>query len=354
METMQKYRLEFIVKATTWEDVVQLFKDELGIDTGKKDASDRDMEGLFLVQVYMNDDKIDGSFYSKVNKSENIAIIRDPKGVAIRNEILDHVSTVEHHLRKLLLHVSDIVEGYYDYFQNTYAKDFTKNSEIIKSDDPNPITSYLGIEDIIGIFDLDLSSWDGRQIKSTDLLELLEDCNDLQTLKKKLRKKIKKVTLWDHISKHVLQSNYSWDEIKEELGKLRKIRNKAAHFRVVTNKDLHSTKALSKSIIEKTKKKETVQPKDIQKLRQGTYKQFSEALYGTRRLAETIAKMQHDAELSMKLVQPQLIATQAYMDALGPQILQAHELARKILGLPDPKTNNDSALKNPDTRPKKL
>lgn len=264
---IRQYRIEFLVKASSWGEVVNIFKEELGITNYKRDASDRDMNGAFLVHVYIADDQLNRDFYRKVTQSKRIAISYDPKGKVIRDEIMSNVCVVEHHLRKLLLNISDVVEDYFKYFDKTYAKDFAKSGDLIKEDDLNPITSYLTLDDAITIFSLDLSSWSGKPITAENLTELLNSGDSVDEIKKALQSKMTSNTVWDQVDKYILKKGTRWNDLRTDLNKLKNIRNKAAHFRIVTQSDLIEAKKLSKSVSNKVKKESRTEKSDIQSLR---------------------------------------------------------------------------------------
>lgn len=249
-----RYRLEFLVKAASWEDVVRIFKSELDISNDKRDASDRDMKGTFLVHVDIESDKLDRSFYQTIMQSELVALSYDPSNKKIRDDILDHVSIVEHNLRKLLLNISDVVEDYFKYFDKTLAKDFSNSGTLVKAGYTDPITSYLTLDEAINILSLDLSSWSNRKLSADDLLELVQECETIDDIKDVLKKRLATNTIWDQIDKYILKKGTNWEDLRADLDKLKKIRNKAAHFRVVTQSDLIDIKKLAKTITTRTQK----------------------------------------------------------------------------------------------------
>ena len=64
--TPSRHRLEFIVKAGDWQSVVDIFKDEFDIDSDKQDASYREIDGMFIVQVWVDKSRLNSDFYGKV------------------------------------------------------------------------------------------------------------------------------------------------------------------------------------------------------------------------------------------------------------------------------------------------
>lgn len=103
------------------------------------------------------------------------------------------------------------------------------------------------------------------------MMSILKDCTDINDVKHKLSERAKTCTIWDQIDKHILKKGIKWEEIKGDLGKLEKIRNKAAHFRIVTESDLQnarkSANAINKKIV-------------IVHLSQGEIKSLQESLKG--------------------------------------------------------------------------
>jgi len=257
--------IEFLVKAKGWQEVVKIFKDELNIFKGKQNINDREIDGLYIVKVDIKIIELSEDFYKKVKKSKNIAIISSSLDKKLRNGILTEVYKVETHLRKLLLNVSDLVENFYDCFKKTYAKELAKKEDLIMNTDINPITSHLTFEDIKAILEIDLS-WNHKSMTVNQLLVVMSQ-KDQEDMKNFIEAKIKKNTVWDEISKNVLQNEIEWSKVEGKIANLKELRNKAAHFNVLTDTDLSSAKELSKQIINRTKTKGDISSEDLLKLR---------------------------------------------------------------------------------------
>ena len=265
--TSQRHRLEFIVKAKDWQSVVDIFKDEFDIDSDKQDASYREIDGMFIVQVWMDKSRLSGDFYGKVNESSSAALSYDPSNKDIRNAIMDRVCIVEHDLRKLLLNISDIVEDYFKIYDKTNAaKIYGKNRDTVRKGDINPITSHLTLEDEIRIFSIELSPWHEQPLTAAGLLELLDTSNELDEVKNILRQKITSHTVWDDVDEHILKTGKKWTEILPALTEIKDIRNKAAHFRIVTQSDLERVKTLSLSLKDTITPRRTSTEQDLQEL----------------------------------------------------------------------------------------
>lgn len=287
-----KYRLEFVVKAKSWQDVVKVFKEDLDIDSGKQDASDRKVNGFFIVQVWITEDRLDSDFYNKINESDHLALSYDPSAKKIRNDILNRVCIIEHDLRKLLLHISDVVEDYFKiYDKTTVAKVYKNNREIVRKGDVNPITSYLTLEDEINIFSIDLSPWNNKPLTANDLLELFDSFKTVDDVKETLRTKTKPHTIWDTVNRYILKSDESWMDLLPKLSKLKDIRNKAAHFRIVTKSDLDTTERLSKEITDTITPKRKSTARDLSELQHSIEQQMKALSELTTPITEAVGRI---------------------------------------------------------------
>jgi len=266
----KSYKFEFLVKAENWEEVVQIFKDQLGIDKNKQDSSVRDMNGLFLVQVKLAENQINKDFYSAVRSSDVLAITDSPLCAKERYEILEETYRVETKLRKLLIHISDVAEEYYDFFlKSPYTKTFAKKNSLIPSDDLDPVTSHLTFGDMLNILSINLS-WKSRTLTTEDLLHLLNDQLEIRDVRNKLKTKMKDNLVWDIVCKYVLKRQVPWGEIREDFQRLKRLRDKAAHFQIVTEKDTIEARVLTKRIMNKLDQKD-ISLSDFMKLREATY-----------------------------------------------------------------------------------
>ena len=164
---------------------------------------------------------------------------------------MDIVAPVEHNLRIILLNINEVIDDYFRYFKNTYAKDFAKGKNLIKIDDLNPLTSYLTLGDVIQVLSADISL-NNKNLTAEDMMSIFKDHSDINDVKHELSERVKPCTVWDQIDKHILKKGIKWEDIKGDLGKLEKIRNKAAHFRIVTESDLKnvikSANAINKKV----------------------------------------------------------------------------------------------------------
>ena len=268
MNLEKKYRLEFLVEANTWPEVVKIFKSDLGIDNEKQNViKDFQTNNTFLAHVNMSDSAISKEFYNKVAESGRIALVFDPKGADIRNKIMDIVAPVERNLRIILLNINEVIDDYFRYFKNTYAKDFAKDNSLIKKGDPDSLTSHLTLGNIIQVLSID-TSLSNKNLTVEDVISILKDCSSINDVKHKLNERANSCTVWDQIDKHVLKKGIKWENIKGDLGKIEKIRNKAAHFRVVTESDLNDVRKLASSINKKIAIKRNPSQKEIKDLQE--------------------------------------------------------------------------------------
>lgn len=206
MNSGKKYRLEFLVEANTWSEVVKIFKADLDLDieNGEQKVTKFQTNNIFLIHVSMNDSAISKEFYSKVAESGRIALVYDPKGADIRNKIMNIVAPVERNLRIILLNINEVIDDYFRYFKNTYAKDFAKDKSLIKAKDLNPLTSYLTLGDIIQVLSAD-TSLSNKNLTAEDMMSILKDYSDINDVKHELSERAKPCTIWDQIDKHILK-----------------------------------------------------------------------------------------------------------------------------------------------------
>lgn len=152
----------------------------------------------------MKNSAISEEFYKKIAKSRQIALVYDPKGANIRNNIMDTVDSVEHNLRIILLNINEVIDDYFRYFKNTYAKDFAKGKNLIKIDDLNPLTSYLTLGDVIQVLSADISL-NNKNLTAEDMMSIFKDHSDTNDIKRELSERVKPCTVWDQIDKHILK-----------------------------------------------------------------------------------------------------------------------------------------------------
>lgn len=225
-------RLEMLVVANDWKDVIAKMS-SVGV-SNKIPVSRRHIDGLFVIEVKMLPVDLIDEFYERIKTHPDISIIKDPVSLRRSEEVLKEIYEVETELRKLLLHVYDLVEVFYDMFSKTQvAKNFAKHKRINEVNQIDPLTSRLMFGEMIDILRFDLS-WTKRDLSADDLLTLLEDATDLRQVRNALRKKLQPQRVWDVISGKVLNTPVEWHSIQEDMILLKDFRNRAAHFQVIT------------------------------------------------------------------------------------------------------------------------
>lgn len=245
-------KLEIIVSAKDWNEA----KDKLasvGIDEKTK-ITRRNINGLFMVMAQPQRKILTDEFYELIKEHKDISILTDTASWERNQEILDEIYKVEAELRKLLLHIYDLVEAFYEMFAKTqYAKKLANNKAITLPNHLDPITSRLMLGEMIEILDFDLS-WAKHDISAENLVDLLQDVDDIAGFRSKIEEKMKAKRPWTIISEVVLSEPVLWDEVRPVLYELKEYRNKAAHFQVVTETEKEHAVASAKDIYSKITK----------------------------------------------------------------------------------------------------
>lgn len=274
-----EFTFHFVVKASTWDEVIDLFSNELGI-TKKRNSSDREINGLYLVSSDLESSKLTKSFYEKISNSNNIAVHSDEKSSQLYPLILKETQMVEEKLRWLLLHVSDAIED--------YAKllGYEKN-DIVEQDKLDPLTSRLTFEGILGLFELD-QSWARDGVDDVRMRQLIDKSSDFESFKRAYIDKTAPKTIWESISEQVLQRPVKWDAISPKLKSIKALRNKCAHFHTISEDDLHQARALRKNIIHSLSKKQITSSNEQSLM--ALSKQIAETM---KRLTDSLAPTQN-------------------------------------------------------------
>ncbi len=255
--TLSIYTFKFVVRANSWDDVVSILKDELGI-TKKRNSSDRKISGLYLVSCIIDDKDITKNFYKKIAKSNNIVIHSDGKSTSLYPKILKETQIVEEKLRWLLLHVSDAIEDY------VKLLGYEKN-DIVENSSLDPLTSKLSFETILDLLEID-QSWARDGVDDGKMRHLIKNSSDFATFKSKYIEKTTPKTVWGSISDLVLERPIKWETIYKKLHSIRILRNKCAHFHTVTSDDFSQAKHLRTQIMKNLTKKSSYTSTDIKTL----------------------------------------------------------------------------------------
>lgn len=285
-----------------------------------KSTTVREIKGFYVVEVEVDDVNLD-DFYKRILGSQEIAIVADPGSFKICSQVAEEIYPVETQLRRLLLHVSDLVATFYDILKDTskFAKPMAERHEIINDKQLDPLTSKLTLGEMIEILKFNLSQRN-EPLTMGKFEELLENSKDLKSLQDKVVMDNEDKLIWDIISEHVLDKSVPWSSIASALNKLKSLRDKAAHFNILTKVDLEEAKKQAKHIMENVKEKKLT-PKE-----QGDLKTESVALAGS------IARgFQIPTGFYQQLIDAQSIAT-SVVSATQPSWLAFQQTMRGIQG----------------------
>lgn len=263
---VQLYELELLVKAASWDRAKTVLKYHLDIDE-KQRTNMREIDELFMVAVRLPEEKLTTEFYGKIFASDELAIVADELSRKNARLIDEQIYKVEMQLRRLLLHVCDLVEAFNEIIaKNTqYTKNFQKEGQIISTNAFEPITSHMTLGEMVNILSFDLS-WDKRALTVNEFTSLLNDVTDIKSLATKLGAKIKKNTIWDLINKHLLESKVAWGDISKAMTQIKRARDNVAHFLIITSEEANEVLKQSTHIlgrIEKEKKLTSKQAQDF-------------------------------------------------------------------------------------------
>lgn len=114
-------KLELLVVADEWADAVSRLAE---VDVHQKTKTHlREVKGLYILEISKQRTDLTEEFYEKIRDHKSISIISDSASIKRSESVLKEVYKVETELRKLLLHIYDLVEAYFNIFDKTsYAK----------------------------------------------------------------------------------------------------------------------------------------------------------------------------------------------------------------------------------------
>jgi hypothetical protein len=207
--------------------------------------------GYFLVADKFNSAELDGKFYAAIKSSSEVAILSDSSQKARRDIILEEVEKAESCLRRLLLKANGFIEDYYNLFVGPYTAKHAEKETVIKEGNIDPITSLLTFEGMVEILSADIS-WSSRKIECVqDIIDILNDVEDIKELREKLKNKVKQRLVWDAISDGALVTAYDWPKVAGEINAVKDLRNRAAHFHILTDKDVKEAQKKVKTLLAK-------------------------------------------------------------------------------------------------------
>lgn len=205
------------------------------------------MGTLFIAHVTF-DKELSDEIYENITNNKCVSIVSDTSSQKRGEEVSQSLYLVESHLRNLLLHMPDLAGTYLDIIA-AKATHYRGSAVISKTKSADVITSQLTLGQITEVFESNTSKDSNETLTWRKLLDVLDGSSDLVTLKKRIENEIKPVTIWDVISEHVLKKPIELADITAKLARLRSIRDTAAHYRIVTPKELRTALFLSKSLI---------------------------------------------------------------------------------------------------------
>lgn len=313
--TSKEYQLELLVKAESWERAIDILAYVLRVKKRQK-TNIREINGFYIVRVTLKEEKLSNEFYHKIKESDELAIISDERSRVYALEIMNSIYEVETQLRRLLLHVSDLVEAFVALVEENsqYTKSFAKDEAIISTKHLEPITSHLTLGEMITILNADLS-WTGRNLTIENLQQLLEGTKNIQELLAKLQAKSKPLLVWDLVASNVLEEKVKWGDITSALAVLKGYRDNGAHFKVVTEADYKD--ALKKAAHVKSK---------ITKQKQLTSDEKDELKAHTSSLVESL----RDVPLWTEQINAAAAAFKTSTPALTTALSLNQELAKQI------------------------
>lgn len=247
MQDMQKLELALTARTLDW---AQKLLTEIGIVNATVARV-----GLLFVASLTAHDELPDDIYDKIAESEEVSVISDTLSQKRGEEVARELYLVETHLRKLLLYIPDVAGSYVTVVAEK-ASHFKGQAAISNKKSLDAITSQLTLGQIIEVFRHNIAKNGKENISWLSLLEMMEEATSLDELKSKVRYTIEPLTIWDIVNKHVLAEEVKLEEISSKLNALKSIRDAAAHFRIITQKDVDKALYLSKSLISELQIKE--------------------------------------------------------------------------------------------------
>lgn len=207
---------------------------------------------LFTSEIATNDHLTDEE-YKIIKGDKRVAILRDSDSKQRCMVILDAVHDVEIGLRTLLVYMPDITGQYHALVrERKYTKKQYNAGEITK-DLLDPIVGYLTLGEIIDLFGMDLSikKTNDKEAPWREVENTLASAKDFADFKQQMAEKLKQRFVWDVVSKEILQTPIVWRDIQNDLKKLERARNDAAHFHIITNAEKEKYIKLADEILKK-------------------------------------------------------------------------------------------------------
>ncbi len=264
--TSNMQKLELIIKASDWEEAKSILS---SVHIHQKSRDDyKEINGLFIVKVLL-ETPLTGQAYADIKDHRCIGILSDSASQKRAEEIFREVYKVETQLRKLLLHVSDTVQAYYDIlFQlGQYTHEFSNSERTLTYKGTlNTMATHLTMGEIIEILRFDFS-WSTRPLGASDLNTLLSESSSFEEFKLKLGKQVTPTSIWEVITEQILQKELPWEHVEKDLMRLKRARDNAAHHFVFTEKQKDDAVKLAKKVLEQLKPPRAMSEAQLEVLR---------------------------------------------------------------------------------------
>lgn len=243
-------RIELVVTAESVAAAKKLLL-ELGFDKVTS-SSLSPMTSSFIFLSDNGGKPLSDEQYEVIKKHDNIAILADNDSRERAKLVNEAIHPVEVKLHKLLLYVSNAIDGYYDHIRSSKRlKPYKDLHTISLKGRYDPVTAELDLGEMMSIFQLDISKA-AKVMTMGDISELMRDAKDYDELKKNIEKSTDKRTFWDVIASELLvYHELTWGDVVEDLTILKEFRNRSAHNRVITAADLSKVVGIADALHKK-------------------------------------------------------------------------------------------------------
>lgn len=295
--------VELVVTASDWESAKRILA---GINIHDKARTDyKEINGIFIVKLRLTEN-LTGQDYANIKEELDVGILKDSKSQKRAENVSKAAYKVEIQFRKLLLHVSDSIEAYYDILNDlgAYTQEFSSNSKntITRKGSKDVLVSHLTVGELYKILEFDYS-WSSRELTTSNLSQLLQSSDSFDDYKNKLAEYAKPKSVWDVINSDVLKTNISWREIEGKIRRFKKYRDMVAHHFIITEKDEREAISLCEELISDITPKRKLSSTEIHSISQSI-----------NQITQSLNRM-HNAGVFSQLINQQKIATDIFASA---------------------------------------
>lgn len=262
------YKVRFLVKAASWDQVKTIFKENLGIEKDKKDDSVTTIRDHFVVEIELHESDLVDKLYENVQKCESLTILSDEFSYKNAQQVTYLIAPIELQLRELAVYAHDLVATYYGELKDVKsaeAKKLARSSKMLSEEVLDPLPSFLDLGELISFL-----GKTGNQVDESNLADdtarLIQQSATFDDFKKAFSERFKKQAIWDIIAEITLESPCEWWQIKLDLDALKEPRNAAAHFRTVKPSDLKSATAITDRLNRRLRRKKKPTVREINNL----------------------------------------------------------------------------------------